>query len=252
MKLSLKIYFIVFISLIHIGNAQNGFHKTWENQSYNGDYVSKVSGSFYEGFSGPQIVQLYFKDSLLWEMEMERRGLHLPCVSNDGNLAITKWSQFFLYDKLGQLIWNYDLGSESFCPYWDEHIGIAQLFSEDSQYYVAVIYNSKAHQTFLICDSIVKKNEKWRISLGDYKINRINQLGPYIVLHNFYTNSTFMINKCYVIDYSGSIVWEFERDLKTNLFKEITYNKKDDKIRIIFKDKIVEHKLSKPLIGPVQ
>ena len=61
-----------------------------------------------------------------------------------------------------------------------------------------------------------------------------------------------MINKCYVIDYSGSIVWEFERDLKTNLFKEITYNKKDDKIRIIFKDKIVEHKLSKPLIGPVQ
>ena len=243
-------FFITNIFSIH---AQQAFPKTWVKKSLTGNFTATVSGDFYEGFVGPQILSLFQNDSLLWKKEMERRGLHLPCVSDNGDVIITKWSNLFLYDKTGTLIWDYELKNESFCPYYGMHLDIVQTFSIDNQFYFTFIHNSKEYKTYLICNSIQEKKEEWRIGLGDFRESSIQQIKDLIVIHDFTTHSMNYINKCYILDFSGNLIWEYERYLKRDLFEEIRFDKYNNAIELVFVDEVEKYYLhEKKANGPTQ
>ncbi|MCP4971788.1 MAG: hypothetical protein GY932_14485 [Arcobacter sp.] len=244
MKKIINVVLILFLSNSIIIFGQKSSHMVWEKKSENEEYTSRVLGKFYEGFVGTQTVRLFYKDSLLWEKEIEPNGLHLPCVSNNGDIVITKWNDFFLFDKSDSLIWNYKLPNETFCNPISESIDIVQAFSEDNKYYFAVVYDNKSKDHHLICNSILEKKEKWRINLNTYYASDLILVDNLIVLHDLKSIGKAYENKLRVINYDGEIVWDYERKLNTDIFKNIEYDKSSNTIKIIFEDEIVKNVVS--------
>ncbi|KAA3617863.1 MAG: hypothetical protein D8M58_00045 [Calditrichaeota bacterium] len=255
----MKLFFIISLLIFQVSfsNAQQAFPKTWTKKSKNGKFCATVSGDFYEGFVGPQLLSLYQNDSLLWQKKMERRGLHLPSVSNTGDVIITKWSKLFLYSKSGSLLWEYELPNKTFCPYYGMHLDITQIFSDDGQYYFTFVHNSKEYKSYFTCYSIAGKKEKWKIDLGDFRESDIQQILNLLVIHDFLTHSLDYLNKCYILDFSGNIKWKYERELRRDLFSKISFDDEHKTINVVFIDKVEKYylqdgKREKKVFGPTQ
>ena len=229
-KLSHFILILFFSSNLQ---SQTASPATFEIKSSNGKYIAKVVGSYYEGFVGPQKIQLL--DSLnhiYWEKTFPRRGLHLPCVSNVGTVVVTKWSQLFLFNTSGDTLWNFNLDKLTFWANEGENVNMVQEFSDSGELYFAFIGIGGWQ---IACFSIPEKREKWRLNLGQdwHGPCNIELYNSFVMFNDFCGVFVNQTNHCYVVDFNGNIHLKIPYNLKNpNYIRNVSIDEENNELHI--------------------
>jgi hypothetical protein len=237
----------IIIFLLYLNNLQSqvASPSSFEVQSNNSLFKVKVSGNFYEGFVGPQKIQLLdYKNVVYWEKIFPRRGLHLPCVSNNGLVIVTKWSQLFLFNIEGDTLWEHELDHCNFLADEYDDVEMVQTFSDDNKLYFSFIRNYQRKETSIVCFSVPKKTEKWRLNLNNYRPCYLEFYKKYAIFHDFCISGVKYKNHCYVLDFDGNICWDFFYDLKSSReIKKFFINKQKNELHIELIDRTEKYLL---------
>ncbi len=169
------------------------------------NYKIVLIGSSYNGFHGRLSIVLFDSTNRsLWQKTIDGSELNMPLVSNNGDVALTRRNSYTLYDNSGSQVWKF----ESDLRFWREikyNPRVPQIFSEDGSLYFTFLQSNKSWATHVVCFSVPKKKELWRISLEKYYPSEIFVYKNNIFFHDFYISAMRYTNHCYVIDFEGQV-----------------------------------------------
>ena len=208
-----KIIKTILIILILVGStySQKAYFHVYADTSLNNDFVVELSGNMYEGYVGDQTVKLYKKNNKLnWEKNFNRRGLGVPYVSNDGDVAlIYEWEKTLFIDTAGNEFYLDSLGeNDAFIQHEDPTNKKYHAFSTDGKLFYSLIQNKSSKNRVFVCKTIYGE-EIWRYEFDEFIPVQFLRINDNFIFHNLVREEKYNINYCYILDSEGKLIYEY-------------------------------------------